>query len=171
MRQRRVSKLAKRLAVLILATSILLPLVFVFHSHRLLTRLDEGGFLEQQQQRLMATGGHQSNRTIISTKGTSNAYKPAVSSSELPFHWLDGCLRPTASTSSTAVITTPPTGIVTILATGTDDTPQVQRDNFRRICKAIPTQVEFFLEPQGMDMLFLVEEAEGSYECVHLDIC
>ncbi|KAG7361052.1 glycolipid 2-alpha-mannosyltransferase [Nitzschia inconspicua] len=56
---------------------------------------------------------------------------------------------------------TPPTGIVVVLATGTDDVPQVQQDNFRRICKVIPTQVEYLLESQGLDMLLLVEESPG----------
>jgi Glycolipid 2-alpha-mannosyltransferase len=54
----------------------------------------------------------------------------------------------------------PPSGIVVVLATATDD-PRVNRDTFRRICTVFPTQVEYFLEPQGLDMLFIIQEEWG----------
>jgi hypothetical protein len=171
MKQRRnmVFILAKRLAVLVFATAMCLPLVIVVYSHRLLSSLEEKYYLQHSSYGFHANDVAVSqNITVTSTTRTNQSF------AELPFRWLDGCLvQPRLSQRDTRNAMqpmstyppksnkSPPTGIVVVLATGTDDSAQVQQDNFRRICKALPTQIEYFLEPQGLDMLFLVEESQG----------
>ena len=61
------------------------------------------------------------------------------------------------SMSSPSTSSKPPTGLVVTLLASTDDRRE-SHETFRRICKVLPKQVEFFVEPQGLDMLLVIEE-------------
>ena len=84
--------------------------------------------------------------------------------------WVDGCYIPTNSNiqhedKSQDVAEEsdqPPTGLVVVLAVAPDDR-WVRWEEEQRICFTVPNQIEYFLESQGFDMLFLVqEEDDGS---------
>ncbi len=115
-------------------------------------------------------------------QGSSHAHSVSLSDHKGTHRWLDGCYHgessPTDLADNTHAVAggiginnnrnasspqnhrSPPSGIVVVLATATDD-PRVNRDTFRRICTVVPTQIEYFLEPQGLDMLFIVQEERG----------
>jgi hypothetical protein len=161
----------RKFASLLLVVSSIFPF-FILYSHRVLTTFEgvthRPHIIQQQQHR---EGSSKRYSTPIShSKVNSN------NSSSNSISWKDGCIRrqPTskAEMSHYLVESTlthhhhhhhhpPPTGIVVMLAMGTDDTTRVQQDNFRRICKVVPTQIEYFLETQGLDMVLLIEESSG----------
>jgi hypothetical protein len=67
--------------------------------------------------------------------------------------WIDGCLVPSIQKAKDSV----PTGLVVTLVVAPTD-PLDRQDTFNRMCNAIPTQLEHFLYPQGLDMLFIMQE-------------
>jgi hypothetical protein len=93
-----------------------------------------------------------SNRTIVTSQseeraiGTSDSHKNS---------WINGCHPIPSDVQNTQK--GPPTGLLVVLAVASDEA-WVRRDALQRICHAIPTQIDYFLEPQSLDMLFLIEE-------------
>lgn len=64
----------------------------------------------------------------------------------------------------------PPKGLVVVLAMAPKD-HWVKLDSLQRICNSIPTQIDYFLEPQDLDMLFLVEEMGLDWSMQHFISC
>ena len=69
----------------------------------------------------------------------------------------DDSMSSPSSSPSTSTSSKPPTGLVVTLLASTDDRRE-SHETFRRICKVLPKQIEFFVEPQGLDMLLVIEE-------------
>jgi hypothetical protein len=115
---------------------------------------------------------HRQQQTLVSIRKKSiieretKSFKPGTSTESMD--WVDGCFsKHTATTTTSNTFKSnnrPPTGIVITIIVKTDDTPQVQQDNLRRLCKSIPTQIEYFLQPQQLDMLLLVEDEDEEEE-------
>lgn len=113
-------------------------------------------------------------------RGSSHIHFVSLPEDTSSHRWVDGCYHGESSFADNAdaveasgrinlnrTVTpsrlnhqSPPSGIVIVLATATED-PRVNRDTFRRICKVMPTQIEYFLEPQGLDMLLIIQEERG----------
>lgn len=110
---------------------------------------------------------------------SSQHHFSSISDARSSHVWVDGCYHEdtsltwnpyprsagTATSSNRTSFSpqnhpSPPSGIVVVLAAATDD-PRVNRETFRRICAVVPTQIEYFLEPQGLDMLFVIQEEWG----------
>jgi hypothetical protein len=95
---------------------------------------------------------------ILQQDATSTIQSTAMIQSQQTSDWVDGChVLPTQS----AQPATPPTGLVVVLALRPKER-LVMEDSRQRICHTLPSQIEYFLIPQGLDMLFLIQEEAGS---------
>jgi hypothetical protein len=72
--------------------------------------------------------------------------------------WSDGCHVP--SFQQPIVKESPPTSLVVALALAAEE-PTTRINTLQRICLVVPGQFEYFLSPQELDMLFIVQEIQG----------
>jgi hypothetical protein len=132
-----------RIVLAFLLLSALLPLLIV-HSRTFSTSITYfgPGMLSEWKQNPLSDG------TVIEEPSKSEI-KGKWS------EWNDGCHVP--SFQQPIEKESPPIGLVVVLALAAEE-PTTRVDTLQRICHVVPGQFEYFLSPQGLDMLFVVQE-------------
>jgi hypothetical protein len=139
---------AFRIAAIFLVAFALLPLIIV-HSRFASEALTPRNELDHYPKDRLVPVTAPTNLSVKNEKSTK--------AQKQDDRWINGCQALPAGTEQRE---TPPTGLVVVLALAPINRNEVQ-DTRQRICHAIPAQIEYFLGPQSLDMLFLVEEKES----------